>query len=270
MSKIITVSNLSIGFMVVSLFLAVFFPVILGIYFYRKEKISGRAVLVGVLVFFVFQVITRIPLLGFLPRFAWYRAMASNPVALGLFLGLTAGLFEEVGRFIGFKYFLASRLEWKNGVAYGIGHGGIEAILLVGLGYINNIIMSIMINAGAFGALVGAKLPPETAQQILNSLVDMPSYVFLIGGIERVFAILVQIALSLVVLYGVMEKRKIYLLYAILFHTLLNAPVVVMSMSKVHMLGIEAYVLICAVISLVFIVKSRRLFEKKHQIVYAD
>ncbi len=255
----LSVSSLSIGFMVVSLLLVVFFPLALGIYFYKKERFSGRAVLVGALVFFIFQVLTRIPLLGLLPRFGWYRAMAVNPLAMGLFLGVTAGLFEEIGRYIGFKCFLAGRLEWKNGVAYGIGHGGIEAFLLVGLAYVNNIIMSIMINMGVFGAVAGSKLPPETAQQIMNGLLGTPSYAFLLGGIERVFAILVQIALSLLVLYSVVKRRKVYLLYAILVHTVLNAPVVIMSMNQVHMLWIEVYVLVWAVVSVKFIANSRHL-----------
>ena len=43
-----------------------------------------------------------------------------------LFLGFTAGLFEEVGRYLAFTTILKKRLDWKNAVAFGIGHGGIE------------------------------------------------------------------------------------------------------------------------------------------------
>lgn len=71
--------------------------------------------------FLVFQLVTRIPLLTFLPRFDWYKSFMENVFAAGIFLGLTAGIFETAGRFIGLRFLLGKRQEWKNGIAYGIG-----------------------------------------------------------------------------------------------------------------------------------------------------
>lgn len=80
--------------------------------------------------FLVFQLVTRIPLLTFLPRFDWYKSFMENVFAAGIFLGLIAGIFETAGRFIGLRFLLGRRQEWKNGIAYGIGHGGLEAVVL--------------------------------------------------------------------------------------------------------------------------------------------
>lgn len=47
------VSGLSIALMAITLLIVFVFPIGLWIYFYKREKISGIAVLVGALTFFV-------------------------------------------------------------------------------------------------------------------------------------------------------------------------------------------------------------------------
>ena len=257
------VSNLSIVFMIFSTLISIGLPIALTIYIIKKERASFKSVLVGALVFFVAQIITRIPLLQFFSKQTWYFKMSSNVIVLGLFLGITAGLFEEIGRFLGFKFLLKNKLNWGNGVAFGIGHGGIEAILLVGISNINSVIYSVMINTGSFDITIASKLPPETVYLIKNQLINTASSMFLAGGIERLFTIIIQIALSLIVLYGVMNKSFKYVLYAILFHTLLNAPLPLLMTKGINIWLIEAIIGVFAVIGLYFIVKSKDHFNNK-------
>lgn len=87
------VSTLSIFFMVMSLLIIFGFPLALVIWFYKKEKISLIAVLVGALVFLVNQLLVRIPLLNLLANTEIYRQMAENMVFIAFFLAFTAGLF---------------------------------------------------------------------------------------------------------------------------------------------------------------------------------
>lgn len=156
------VSGLSIAFMIITILLAIGFPTGLAIYFYRKQRISIRAVLVGALMFFIFQVILRIPALSIIQTQSWYGIFASqNMVLTGIIIAFTAGLFETAGRYIGLRFLLKNNLDRKNGIAYGIGHGGLEAVLLVGLTYIGNLVYSILINAGS----VSSQLVP----QLLNT-----------------------------------------------------------------------------------------------------
>lgn len=256
------VSNVSIIFMVVSLLICLFVPIGLAVFAYKKYRISIKAVLIGALIFFVFQIVLRIPLLTFISKQHWYQWMAENTLLIALFLGLTAGLFEEIGRFIGYKLFLKEQLEWKNGIAFGIGHGGIEAVLITGMTMVNNIVLSFMINTGGYGALVGARLPAASAQAIKNSLISGAPYTFAIGGVERIFAIAVQIALSLLILYGVMNRKTIYLLYAILLHALIDAPVVYMGMKGYGILIIEGLVALMALIAIFYIIRSGEIFRR--------
>lgn len=256
------VNPLSIVFMVCSTVVIFLLPLGLTIYLYKKEKISLKAIAIGALVFTVFQFLTRIPLLTVLNQQPWFQGLMTNLLFSAVLVGgLSAGLFEEIGRYLGFRFLLKKELSWGNGVAYGIGHGGIEAIGLVGLSYINNIIFSLMINAGTFDSLVGSQLGAETAALIKNQLINTAPALFLVGGLERLFAMLIQIALSLVVLYGVMKRKIIYLFYAILLHALVNASSVILLQQGLGIWVTELAILVFAIAAAFFIKRSRRLFS---------
>ncbi|TMC55228.1 MAG: YhfC family intramembrane metalloprotease, partial [Chloroflexi bacterium] len=45
-------------------------------------------------------------------------------------LGLAAGIFEEVARWVAYRYFLKTTRTWREALMFGTGHGGMEAILL--------------------------------------------------------------------------------------------------------------------------------------------
>jgi len=77
-----------------------------------------------------------------------------------------------------------------------------------------------MLNSGLFGTigetLSGAEL--EELNESLRKLVETPSYMFLMTGIERLIALVLQVALSLLVLKAVSGKKWQYFIYAILIH----------------------------------------------------
>ncbi len=255
------VSSASILFMVITLLIALVLPLVLVLVLCIKKKIHIIPVLVGAGVFFLFQMILRIPALqiaaSISPKF---QQFVSSPILGGLFLGLTAGIFEEFGRYIGYKTLLKRRDAWRDGVAFGLGHGGIEAILLVGLSYVNNIVYSLLINSGQWEA-ISAVLPGQAAQQLYTSLVETPSHHFLIGGMERLFAMTVQIALSILVLYGIRKRRFGYVLLAVGFHFVLDSPLALLN-KQVGIVGTELYIMLCAVAALVYILYSKKAFER--------
>jgi len=245
------VSSLSIGFMFVSLVLSVGLPIGLVVYFYLKEKISIKAVFIGALMFFLFQGILRVPIMTIISYMPWYQTFALNNMVLVVaIMAFTAGLFETVARYIGLKFILRKELQRKNGFAYGIGHGGIEAILLVGISYGANILFSFLINSGA-----------QVDSLIASQLINTPSILFLAAGIERVFAILFHIAAALLVTYGIISKKKIYILYSFVLHFLLDGVIGVLQIMGVSVLGIEIWIAFIGILSLVFIIKSKNMFS---------
>lgn len=258
------VSNLSITFMIVSMLVSFVLPLVLVAYFYRKYKISIKAVLVGVLIFIVFsQVLEKMLHWYVLVRNPQTAGMLTNPWIYMVYGGLAAGVFEEVGRFIGFKFLLKGRTQWKDGMAYGIGHGGIESILIGGMMSLQYIVYSNLINSGMFEKTLGVKVPISSLESLKQVLTSYSPYYFGVIGLERVLAVTFHIALSLLVLYGVKNRKNIYLLYAIVIHALFDFPAALFQTGQIKNVWIvESIILVAALISLIFIIKSKYMFSK--------
>jgi len=232
------------------------------LYVLIAKKRAFIPVLVGAAVFVVFQLITRIPLLQVLSAMPWYKDMAQRPWLYGIFLGFTAGLFEEGGRYLGYRTLLRNLSRWIDGFAFGVGHGGIEAITIVGLTNINNLFLALSINSGQFDQLA-AQLPADVANQIVSQLTALQPLDAYLAGIERIFAFIIQIALSLLVLISVRERKLWIAGLAVLAHTLVDAPVVILpGVFGANIYQIEMFVAAVAVLALVFIILSRQAFQK--------
>lgn len=175
----------------------------------RQKAGAGKAFLCGMPAFVVSQLLIRIPVLQFiLPNFAWFALLQLFPWRYGLFLGLTAGLAEETARWIAIRCFLKEKVSLEHGLAFGLGHGGIEAMLLVGP---NMITGTVMVLAGR------SALFPADAADILTA------------GAERIFAIAFHMGASLLVMYGVRKKKALrYWAAAVALHTVLDAAVVIL------------------------------------------
>src|SRR5699024_180091 len=76
-----------------------------------------------------------------------------NPLVYAIYESLAAGVFEEIGRFIGFRYLLKKFRSWKDGIAYCIGHGGIESMLDLIMIASSNIVLTFLINFSVFDFL---------------------------------------------------------------------------------------------------------------------
>jgi len=226
------------------------------------KKRAFIPVLVGAAVFVVFQLIIRIPLLQALSAMPWYKDMVQMPWLYGIFLGLTAGLFEEGGRYLGYRTLLRNRSRWIDGFAFGVGHGGIEAITVVGLTNISNLVLALSINSGQFDQLA-AQLPADLAGQIVSQLAAIQPLEAYLAGIERIFAFIIQIALSLLVLIAVRERKLWIAGLAVLAHTLVDAPMVILpQVFGARVYQTEMFVAAVAALALVFIILSRRAFRK--------
>ncbi|MFA9380803.1 MAG: YhfC family intramembrane metalloprotease [Acetanaerobacterium sp.] len=256
-----TVSTLSIEFMILTLVIALILPVALTIVLCVKRKIHIIPVLVGAGVFFVFQLVLRSPALQLAALFSpSFKQFVGTPIMGGLFLGLTAGIFEEFGRYIGYRVALKKHTAWQDGLAFGIGHGGIEAIALVGLGSVNNLLFSVAINTGRWDS-IATVLPAVTAQQTYDALVQTPAYLFALGGIERLFAMTIQVAFSILVLYAIRKRDFQFVLLAVLLHLVVDAPVNLVK-QQFGYIATELFVMLCAAAALVYIIRSRKVFAR--------
>lgn len=181
--------------------------------------------------------------------------LLSGPVA-----SYTAGLFEETGRLVVMLLLLKAFHRWIDGVSFGLGHGGIEAVLLVGMATVNNLVLAVTINAGQWETIAAA-LPPEQAAQIHAALVDTAPWMFLLAGVERLAAISLHIACSLLVLAGIVLGRKLlFWLAAVLAHGTFNLVAVLMVGAGASMVLVEAVLVALAIGLWVGILRSRPVF----------
>lgn len=194
----------------------------------KKEKIT--TVLIGAATFFVFAMI-----LEAIPKYFLFQmpspvsqAIMSNPWLLSIVGALLAGVFEEVGRFIAFKFLLKNRTEKSTAIAYGLGHGLVEVLIILGIAGIQYLAYISMIKSGQFDLIVAqmAAISPEQAQALEAIPVAIASSTLSLlplAIIERAGAVLYHVGASIIVFDSVhTPKRGWMLLVAILIHTLLD------------------------------------------------
>lgn len=237
------------------------FPIVVFLYFKKREKISFIPVLTGMIVFFVFtQILEKL-----LHMVVIGKNLIPNPILFSIYGGLAAGVFEETGRFIAFKTVLKDRHEWKDGLAYGIGHGGMEAILIGGVMHIQYMIYCNLINKGLFDTVIISKVPASQISQlnqIKQLLLNTTASTSIMSVSERIFAFGIQIALTMVVFYAVRYRKNIYLFIAILLHALLDTPAVLYQMKIItSIFAVECILAIYFIIAIIFLSKTKKIFN---------
>ncbi len=248
--------GLSLFFIALTALISIGFPIVMIIYFKRNYNASLLYLVVGALVFTIFQLLIRIPLLNWLGgQFWFYTYIVQNEKLYIVILALTAGIFEEIGRYVAFKFLLVDKREWENGVIFGIGHGGVESIILVGVNYLAFILISLHLNFGLFENIVGLLPNIDTVTPLLQ---ETAPTLYLLAGMERLFTIIIHIGLSLLVLGSVRVGKVTGLIVAIGLHTLLNVSILLIS-SNIWI--VEGIIGIGAILSIIYIHRKKSLWK---------
>lgn len=282
------ISILSIAAMCVTLIVTLVGPIALYvIYGLRKKKNSvWIAGALGAAGFAILQLDIRIPLLNkiaVMPSFSQW--ISEHYIQYCLLLAFTAGLFEVIGRYavakiLCFKKKITSELTYETGIAAGIGHGGIEAVLLIGMTYINNLLFTLIINSGTWDiTLQEIKIAAEqlgdmslyqTYATIPQQLIETPWYLYLAAGYERILTMTAHIAMTLIVFYFVSRKKDIMGIgICLLCHTLLDFVSAVLSGLSTEYLGnmlsqnisyvlVYVFLTVVAVISGIFLLRLKK------------
>jgi uncharacterized membrane protein YhfC len=216
---------------VLNFLLMIGIPALLALFLYRRGKAGFRPIWIGVVAFVLSQV-GHIPFNQYLMLPLLERAGislvsqgGSQLVILGLAAGLSAGIFEEITRYLVLRFWLKKDQQELLPIKYGVGHGGIEAILS---GLLALLAFVQVMALGGEGSLVAFD-PEQTAliQSQLSAYWAVPWQYSLLGALERVSALAFHIGASIMVYKSVVERKPIWLLIAILGHTALDAFVVI-------------------------------------------
>ena len=197
----------SVAGMIFSLLVAFGLPIGLYLFLKRKKHARTSSFVAGMVVFVLFALVLESLVHSLVFSLAG-AALTSNLLLYALYAALMAAAFEETGRYIAMRFVLR-RLDGKNALMFGAGHGGVEAMILLGLTSVNNLVNATLINSGAMPDVL-AGLDEATAQSVLSGvsvLWTSPAYLFFVGGFERVVAIFLHIALSVLVWCAVRDKK---------------------------------------------------------------
>lgn len=200
-------------------------PVALGIYLRRRTGLSWKLLGVGAATFVASQVL-HIPfniavLNRLLEGLGWGFASEGLGMlgALAL-IGLSAGVFEEVARYLVYRYWIRDARTWKEALMFGAGHGGVEAILLGGA------VLLAFVQAVAFRNADLATVVPadqvELARAQLNAYWATPWPTALLGAVERAFALCLHLSLAVLVLQVFRRNQLRWIFAAIGWHALVN------------------------------------------------
>jgi len=229
----------------------------------RRLGFAWMVPLAGAAVFFGSQLLLRLPLVVGL-QLALKDVFAASSAARWawfVFLSFSAGLFEETGRWLGYRFLLRnSPRDVKTAVGFGLGHGGFEAVVLVGLGQLVNAAVMLAFAHG------GADLrPAETREALsaqLSAAVALPVWMPLLSVWERVGSMAFHVGLSAVVLVGVARGTLGWLLVAVLVHGVANLTAVAwlqgFGMGPLGAVGAEVIVSLFAIAAVLFVVRVDR------------
>jgi uncharacterized membrane protein YhfC len=260
-------NGLLIAMYVVAIIIEIGLPLTLAFLVTRRGKVSWVIVLTGVLTFIGSQVV-HIPLLQ-IP--ALLQKMGVNltlpqswPIwAYALYLGILAGLCEETARLIGFKILKKKAKGVNSALALGIGHGGLESVI-IGFVVAASLIASLIYTANP--QLGGAS---SDATAMVKAQMDIfwstPWHMPLAGAVERITAVTCHLFMTLLVWKTVTNGKAWGYLAAVLFHTLLDGASVILSQSGFSSWQLEASILPFFVFSLVMILIIWRK-EKKNEL----
>jgi uncharacterized membrane protein YhfC len=224
-------------------------PCFLALKIYRQGKGGFKPIWIGAAAFVLSQVghipfnqFIMLPLLeaaGFPPSAGEGMAL----IVLGIAAGFSAGIFEEVTRYLVLRFWLKREHDNLLPIKYGVGHGGIEAILTGALALLAFVQVMVLSGDGALASFDPEQL--SLVQSQIEAYWAVPWQQSLLGALERVSAMAFHIGASIMVYKSIREKKPSWFMIALLGHAALDAFVVIFA-SKLDLVLLEGIMFLFA------------------------
>src|SRR3989304_4126871 len=186
-------------------------PLALGAYLIRRYRSGWGLFLVGGVTFIGSQIL-HIPfnsyVLNPLLASAGFGAETGPGLMLALaalLLGLSAGVFEERARWLAYRFWIRKARTWPQGLVFGSGHGGAEAVIL-GLLALATLLQLVVLRGQDLASLVPAE-QLAAAQVQVGAYWALPGWTFFLAAVERASSLAVQITLAVIVLQAFLRPR---------------------------------------------------------------
>jgi uncharacterized membrane protein YhfC len=233
-------------------------PIGLAFYITARWKMGGKHWLIGATIFILSQV-GHIPFNILAGKLLNQTSLVSLPQQYqvlfnAIFLGLSAGIWEETARLAMYGWWVKKARSWKEGILLGLGHGGSESIL-VGVLALYSLLQVLAVRTVDISKLVTPEQLPDTLARIAEYW-SMPWYMALMGSFERILTIPIQVAFSVLVLQVFLKNKIRWYWIAIVLHALIDASAVLL-INYSNIFLTEGLIACFSLISIGFIIRMR-------------
>ncbi|TET96121.1 MAG: YhfC family intramembrane metalloprotease [Anaerolineales bacterium] len=234
-------------------------PLALGVVLARRGRLSWSLFGAGAATFVASQFLhipfNNLVLAPFVTERGMFAAGGLAFMAAALLYGLSAGVFEEVARFVVMRRWAYEARRLPSAIMFGAGHGGSEAIILGGL-----VLYGFFQAVALRGMDLAETLPPEKVEAAAAQMAlywSIPWYQALLGAVERVGAICFHLSASALVLQSVRRGGWGWLAGAVAWHTLFNTATLIV-MDRWGVYAAEGTVIVGAGIALLILWAMKR------------
>lgn len=217
--------------------LAIIIPIAaIVVYKLRRRDTWLPSALIGAGTFLVFALI-----LEQIMHTVMLPIVRGNNILYCVYGCLAAGIFEEVGRFTAYKLFMKKRGTVHNAVMMGLGHGGFEAIILLGTGLLSNFFVMVSVNAVGYDAVLqqmtaGSAEISAATEQYFAELAGLGFGSTALGLFERLIAMTFHVCMSVIVYRAAQKGNARLLPLAVLLHALLDSAAVMYQVGAISSL----------------------------------
>lgn len=139
---------------------------------------------------------------------------------VAIIFGLSAGIFEEVARYVVYRWWMKDVRQWREGIFFGLGHGGVEAIILGALAGVS-LFAALVYHSGDLEGVDPQQVQAINAQ--FEAYWALPWYDVMLAVVERISTLMIHVSMSLMVLQVFTRRNPAWLAIAIAWHTLVDA-----------------------------------------------
>lgn len=194
---------------------------VLAAWYTVRGRIQLSQIILGVFCYVMVMLLENV--LGMISTMA---GMGTDGLVYGLYLTVSIVLSRELVRFAGLKYGVQGNFDTTDAaVGFAIGFAGMY-LCVCGAYYFNcYTTVREFVSAGADSFWVNAGESAEEARELLTMIAGQNGWQFIFTGVNRVFYLVREIALSVLLWYAMREDgKKLYFLLIPLMHLAAMLP----------------------------------------------
>ena len=233
------------------------------IYKVKNKETWLPAVFIGAGTFFVFALI-----LEQLLHAVMLPVIGDSVAGYVIYGALAAGIFEETGRFVAYKTLMRKHYTTKNSIMMGLGHGGFEAMILIGTMMLSYLVLAITVNSVGMDEVLNSVGNDEALIEAAKTQIEAISgFGFINVGLtifERLIAMTVHVCFSVWVYKAVSVKGKLWLFpAAALAHAVIDIAAALYQKGVWDILPVYIYMAVgTAIVVVITVIMAKKLPDK--------